>query len=1005
MARFGFLPARKKDSGEFDAPTGSGSAAAPSAGNQNGANDQRRSAGEALLLLQNFEESGQGWFWSTDASGRLTYLSASIARVLNQRTDTLVGSAFTDHFVRGDDGSGTHRTLPFILTRHSSFEKLTLRAATLDDERWWMVSGQAQLDASGTFTGYRGYGVDITEQLRSSEYASKLAMNDSLTGLPNRLAMSRALEAGLIAAEQQRRSCAVMLIDLDRFKQVNDTLGHPVGDALLKQVAERLLKIVGDKEKVFRLGGDEFKVILPNCDDRGALGDMANDIIASLSQPYSIQGSRCVIGASVGVAVGPADGRSSEELTRNVDLALYTAKGGGRGRFRFFSQDLLQAAEDQRVLEADLRDALVKGEISLRYQPVVNMRTNMVTGVEALIRWDHPQRGPISPALFVPIAEEANLIEPLGEWALRKACEDAASWPGTLRVAVNVSPVQFTNDSLPRIVTSALAASGLPANRLELELTEGVFLNETAETDSMFETLKSIGVRLALDDFGTGYSSLGYLKTAPFDKIKIDQSFVRGATIAGSRNGAIIAAIVALAGALDMETTAEGIETLDQLELIRRLGVSHVQGFVYSRAIGSEELSQRLGSGEWIIPPSGPARQRSDRQSMYRKVGAIVGNHYQQVLIRNLSESGALLDGLVEVPVGSHIMLDFGEGRLAVATVRRANKRQHGVEFGVPLVSDGEGGLCPGHRVSSYLLGMVGLSSASLSGGTQLWDADNADGLQELATRLGLDLSARPPQAALPAMGPGAGIGGGASGAIPTIEQFSARYLDHFERHPRTRHYVEHALSTHILPRFGGHLLNQMDQPAINSWLAAKTESEGLPLAAANRLRSILSYMYAMAQHWEVAGAESNPFQLPTARERDDGRRLFLNAEEIARLKRAVEEGHNPQLKNVVALLMLTGIRMPELLAAQWDDIDLDNGVWNIPASRSGAPGQLRLSAAAIEVIRQLQRWDDCPHLIANPRTRQPYRSFLKSWDSARRKAGLLHVSIEDLRYSVAKRW
>jgi diguanylate cyclase (GGDEF)-like protein/PAS domain S-box-containing protein len=670
---------------------------------------------EALLLLQNYEESRQGWFWSTDQNGRLMYLTDSVAQLLGDENGALLGTAFTELFLPGDSDGDRQRSLPFILTKQSKFDDLPLQAAISGDERWWAVSGRPSFDANGNFSGYRGSGTDITAQRRSAKDTSQLAMYDSLTGLSNRYKMSKLLESTLLAFQSQRRSCAIMLIDLDRFKQVNDTLGHPAGDALLKQVAERLLKVVGSKEKVSRLGGDEFQVMIPDCEDRGTLGDMATAIISSLSQPYSIEGSRCVIGASVGLAVSPFDGLASEELIRNADLALYAAKGSGRGRFRFYSSDLHQSAEERRIIEEDLRDALANGEMTLAYQPIVNTQSNIVTGFEALIRWNHPERGPISPSLFIPIAEEAKLIGPLGEWALRKACEDAVKWPGRLRVAVNVSPIQFANENLPKVVINALAASGLAADLLELEITEGVFLAETNETDTMFKALKKIGVRLALDDFGTGYSSLGYLQTAPFDKIKIDQSFVRSATEPGSRNAAIIAAIVALAEALDMETTAEGIETLDQLELIQSLKVSHVQGYVYSRPVDIDELGRRLESGDWIILPAGPAKQRNDRQSLYRKVGAIHDNHAYSVLIRNISVSGALMEGLIDVPVGTKFVIDFGEGQLAVATVRRSEKHQQGIEFEQRLVSDGNGGLCTSHRVSPYLIAAAGMQVPNLS--------------------------------------------------------------------------------------------------------------------------------------------------------------------------------------------------------------------------------------------------------------------------------------------------
>ncbi len=701
----------------------------------NAVNPLQRNTREALALLQNYEDSGQGWFWSTDNSGRLTYLTEAAATFIGKSSSEMLGTPLVDMFFKHGENDN-QRSLPFILTKQSRFDSMQLRAAVDGEERWWAVSGSPQYDGSGNFTGYRGNGVDITEQRQMSEDTSRLAMYDSLTGLSNRARMSKTLETTLSAFGVQKRSCALMLIDLDRFKQVNDTLGHQAGDELLKQVAKRLLKVVPDIERVSRIGGDEFQIILPDIEDRGALGGMADDIITSLSQPYSVNSSRCVIGASIGIAINPFDGMTSEELVRNADLALYAAKGNGRGRFSFYSGALLKSAEDRRLLEHDLRDAMTHEQLWLSYQPVVDAQTNKVTGLEALIRWTHPEHGPISPSIFVPIAEEANLIGTMGEWALRKACVEASKWPGKLRVAVNVSAIQFADSHLPKIVELALADSGLPADQLELEITEGVFLGESSETDGMFAALKKIGVRLALDDFGTGYSSLGYLQTAPFDKIKIDQSFVRSATEENSRNAAIISAIVALAKALDMETTAEGIETLDQLDLIRNLGVSHVQGYVYSQPVTNEELINRIESGDWVIVPAGPAKQRHDRQSTFRKVGAIHENHWYPVVMRNISPSGALIEGLMDVPLGTRFVMDFGEGQLAVAIVRRSKQTQQGLEFEDSLVNDGNGGLCTRHRVSPYLLAAAGLPA---SGSTQshvltAMDASNQISLPQFTT-------------------------------------------------------------------------------------------------------------------------------------------------------------------------------------------------------------------------------------------------------------------------------
>ncbi|MBB4097872.1 putative bifunctional diguanylate cyclase/phosphodiesterase [Sphingomonas kyeonggiensis] len=668
-------------------------------------------AAEHLRLFRNYEAMDLGWFWATDAEGRIAYISEGAARSLGVTGDALIGRDLISLFKNANEEADVERrrTMPFQMARQARFDAIPLLVDIVGEERWWALSGQPTRDSRGSFGGYLGHSVDVTREQRAAHESNRLAMYDPLTGLPNRRRMSTLLDSTIAAFRNQQRPCALMLIDLDRFKAINDSLGHPVGDALLKQVAERLSTIVGNSEQIARMGGDEFQVILPDAHNRVGIFDLANRIIESLSHPYMINGSRCLIGASIGIAVSPFDASTSDELVRNADLALYAAKGAGRGRARFFSADLLQAAEDRRLLEHDLIDALSKGELAVHYQPIVGARSEEVTGFEALLRWNHPKRGRISPAIFIPIAEDANLIPQLGEWTLRQACIDAAKWPGELRVAVNVSPIQFASEALPAIVMSALANSGLAPERLELEITESVFLEDGSETDARFAALKRLGVRLALDDFGTGYSSLGYLKTAPFDKIKIDQSFVRGTTEEGARNQAIIAAIVALANALGMETTAEGIESFDQLETMRKLNVSHIQGFLYSRAVASEELATHFKDGKWVIQPQGPARQRHIRHTTFRKVGVIHDNHYYPAVLKNVSASGALIDGIVDVPEGTQFVVDLGEGQMAVATVRRSMNQQQGIEFEQPLVEDANGVLTTRHRVSPKLITEAGL--------------------------------------------------------------------------------------------------------------------------------------------------------------------------------------------------------------------------------------------------------------------------------------------------------
>ena len=652
--------------------------------------ERQRAQLRAEEILHDFEQTGQGWFWETDRRGHLVYVSPPIGDLLGCNSAQLCGRPFSELFLPDPQGQENERTLAFHLNARSAFVELALRAATRDEERWWSVGGRPLYDTFGNFVGFRGSGNDLTEKRRSAENASRLAHYDSLTGLANRLQMAQTLEKILAAPKLDHRDCAVFLIDLDRFKQVNDTMGHPAGDYLLTQVASRLERTIGEFGRVGRLGGDEFQVVLPGRHRSEDLAQLAVRVIRDLSEPYSIDGQRVMIGASVGVALSPTDGVTSEAIIRNADLALYAAKDGGRGRHHFYDEDLHSDAEERRQLEQDLRDAIATGGFEVHYQPVVHTSTERITGFEALLRWNHPTRGPLSPAKFIPVAEDSGLIAQIGEWVLRKACHDLAQWPESVRVAVNVSPLQFANPALPAIITHALAAAQIHPSRLELEITESVFLNDDESTDAMFLALKRVGVRLALDDFGTGYSSLGYLKKAPFDKIKIDQSFVRGATINGSRNGAIIASIVSLAEALGMETTAEGVETLDELDLVRMLGCSHVQGYIYAKPLSHAAATEQLLVGMTAIA-EGPRAARSIRHTMLRKVMLEHGGQQYHGTIRNISSTGAMVEGLWNVPPGTIFRIMLAEHGAVTATARWCQEDRMGVEFSAPLELDDAG--------------------------------------------------------------------------------------------------------------------------------------------------------------------------------------------------------------------------------------------------------------------------------------------------------------------------
>lgn len=683
------------------------------------------SSEDRLAMFDSFEQSDLVWFWASDAQGRLTYLSPkALAQVREGRP--VIGEPLADvlQTVAEENSDREVKPIAYLHSARSTFTELVVRLKDREQGEtgghWWQLTGRPHFDDRQDFIGYRGLVKDITATYEDKRKTSRMAAFDALTGLSNRHRMTQRLTVVLNSCKAEKRSCALIMLDLDRFKQVNDTLGHPAGDELLRQVSQRLQRVAPAGAEIGRIGGDEFQLIVPDLDDRGKLGDIANRMIQMISQPYSIEGSRAIIGTSVGIAVAPYDGLEPTELVKAADLALYAAKGGGRGQFRFYSTDLKETAEDRREIEEDLRDAISREELAMHYQPQVGSKDHVVRGFEALMRWEHPEHGPISPATFIPIAEDSNLIDKLGAWALQKACRDAAEWPGELPVSVNVSARQFINENFPGVVSSALEESGLPPSRLELEITESVFMGDIGSAEAMFAQLRKLGVKLALDDFGTGYSSLSYLRKAPFSKIKIDQSFVRGCAQDSGSGLAIIKAITSLARAMNMTSTAEGVEAMDELDTVGSLDVDYVQGFIFSRAVPQAEVMEKLTSGELRYEPSGPAKHRAERRTLFRRIGVVHEDHHYVAVLRDISRTGARIEGLLDVPIGTELVLDLGGGQIVVGRVRRSQDARQGIEFEVPLVSDGAGGLCTRHRVSPYMLASVGMPLQALPSGTHL---------------------------------------------------------------------------------------------------------------------------------------------------------------------------------------------------------------------------------------------------------------------------------------------
>jgi diguanylate cyclase (GGDEF)-like protein/PAS domain S-box-containing protein len=433
---------------------------------------------------------------------------------------------------------------------------------------------------------------DITERLSAQKRIEHLAQYDALTDLPNRVTFYERIET-MLNLLQRSDTIAVFSLDLDHFKSVNDTLGHPVGDLLLKAAAGRMQGCIRSEDFVARLGGDEFAIVQAPSSQPADVTALARRLIEVIGAPYDLEGHQVVVGASIGIAISPGDGKQPDVLMKNADLALYRAKADGGGVYRFFETEMDARMQARRVLELDLRKAVVNGEFELYYQPIINVKTKQITNCEALIRWHHPKRGMVPPMEFIPVAEETGLIVQIGEWVLRQACMEAVRWPKEIVVSVNVSPVQFKSHNMVPAVVDALKSSGLAAGRLALEITELVLIEDSEAAFAILHQLHDIGIKIAMDDFGTGYSSLGYLRSFPFDKIKIDQSFIRD--LPGKEGSvAIVRAVVGLSSSLGITTTAEGVETAEQLASLTAEGCDEVQGFLFSRGQPAAEVARML---------------------------------------------------------------------------------------------------------------------------------------------------------------------------------------------------------------------------------------------------------------------------------------------------------------------------------------------------------------------------------------------------------------------------
>ena len=565
------------------------------------------------LLLHDFEEHASDLLWELDGRGHPCHVSAKLQAALGQSIEVLAATPVfellgTLQAQVPEEQRHHFDALRRCLNRGLPFKDMVLPLQATGRTRWWSLAAKPLLDAKGRHGGWRGVASDVTEAQRANSQLTFLAHFDPLTGLANRHQL-RVLLADLLAPGLQAAPpCALLCLDLDHFKSINDTLGHAVGDGLLQEVARRLLAGIRQSDSAGRLGGDEFVVILQGVKSQDEVEMLTRRLLEQLHQPCEIQGASISLRISIGVAMAPRDGTQIDTLLNNADLALYAAKSEARGDFRFFEPRMATQTRRRLQIEHALRGATKNGELRLVFQPQVDLRQRRVIGFEALLRWTHPELGEVSPTEFIPVAEESGLILEMGHWVLRQACQVASDWPETVHVSVNVSSVQAMSSDLTETIRQILERLGMPARRLELEITESVFLNESHTTIQCLRTLKALGLRIALDDFGTGYSSLAYLRRFPFDTLKIDRSFVRELMSRGDAR-AIVKTIVGLAGTLNMSTVAEGVEEASQMEVLNTFGCSAIQGHLVARPMAADDVPAFLKA--WAQrPPREPGQLR-----------------------------------------------------------------------------------------------------------------------------------------------------------------------------------------------------------------------------------------------------------------------------------------------------------------------------------------------------------------------------------------------------------
>lgn len=683
-------------------------------------NATQTAEGGAAALVNALAQSEAAILWSTDADGRFASIHAPGLAALGVPLADMMGKRMTSVFEDAPNESAIaqQRSLSLKLSARARIANHIVRFGKDTEEGadiWLQLSGFPQF-VDDQFAGFIGHAADVTHLIIDHQTRMLQEKFDEITGFYNAAHFGKRFDAAFKSLAHAERSCALVIMEIDRFQHACERYGVGYIDGVLAELANRLRSALRHRGEVGRLAMEQFRIFMPDVDDRGDLAELAEHVCKLLSQPYRLHGRRIQLSVSIGIAIAPYDAVTTKDLVDAANLALRSTKQAGGGSYSIFSAELAQEAARLARIEEELEGAMERGEFALRYAPLILASSNEVCALRAEVCWSSPELGEVLPDTFWPMIENSGASSVFGEWMLHQACEDAAEWPAGLRLAI-APPGGFLKDpDFRKILLAAARASAIDCTRIELEVTEEFLSADIDMARKLANDLDAVGVRMVASEFGGGSSAIALLADFSIKRVEISQKFIRDWAVLPERTNAIIGAIVSIARSFGVPASIRDVDALDVLDAVIASGIEVVHGGVFSAALDQAQIVDEGSPVHQTFKPRGFGRQRAERIKLLRKIGLIHDDHYYEVLLKNISRTGAKIAGIAGVPVGTEVVLDLGNGQLAVATVVNSDEKSQGVRFEVPLVADGNGGLMTRHRISPYTLAEAGLPVASLSG-------------------------------------------------------------------------------------------------------------------------------------------------------------------------------------------------------------------------------------------------------------------------------------------------